>query len=98
MSDLNAHADFETPEPIGVTIKRLRRRRGMSQDTLARTLARASNNPSVNREIVARWERGRRVPGPYWRNWLGQVLGVPAHELELAAAAARFQRVVHELL
>lgn len=51
-----------------------------------------SNNYGVSRTEVARWERGKRVPGPYWRGWLSSVLGVPVDQLGAAARAARALR------
>lgn len=51
-----------------------------------------SNNYGVSRTEVARWERGKRVPGPYWRRWLSTVLGVPVDQLGAAARTTRALR------
>ncbi|MEJ2854088.1 MULTISPECIES: helix-turn-helix domain-containing protein [unclassified Saccharothrix] len=76
-------------EPISDILPKLRHGRGLSQYGLAARLTAASGNCSLTRDEVARWERGKRIPGPYWRRWLSRVLEVPAHELERAAAFTR---------
>ncbi|GAB1646281.1 helix-turn-helix domain-containing protein [Krasilnikovia sp. MM14-A1259] len=80
--------------PIGRLIRRYRLRRAMTQVALANALAAASGNRSVSRDQVSRWEGGGRVPGPYWRGWLGVVLGLSRHELDRAAAEARAVRLL----
>jgi putative transcriptional regulator len=82
----------EQPEPISEILPRLRRGRGLTQYGLAERLHAASGNLSVTREEVSRWERGKRIPGPYWRTWLGRVLDTPTQDLERAAAVARRAR------
>ncbi|QFZ20242.1 helix-turn-helix transcriptional regulator [Saccharothrix syringae] len=77
------------PEPISEVLPRLRRGHGLTQCELAARLLDASGNPSITREEVSRWERGKRIPGPYWRSWLCLVLDAPQHELERAAAFGR---------
>lgn len=54
-----------------------------------------SNNYGVGRTEVARWERGKRVPGPYWRGWLSAVLGLPVEQLGAAARTARALRAAN---
>ncbi|HWC84562.1 MAG TPA: helix-turn-helix transcriptional regulator [Pseudonocardiaceae bacterium] len=81
-------------EPIGQLVRRARHARGMSQYALAAALATMSGNDGVNREAVARWERGRRVPGPYWRHWLAVALNLPGTLLGAAARCSRPGRPV----
>jgi transcriptional regulator with XRE-family HTH domain len=76
-------------------IRQLRRDQGQSQYTLAHRLAEASGNDGMTREQVARWERGKRIPSPYWRHWLSVVLGAPVARLD---AAARYGRRLRALL
>ncbi|MEV0681440.1 helix-turn-helix transcriptional regulator [Actinosynnema sp. NPDC050436] len=83
------------PEPISEILPELRRVQGLTQCDLAERLHSASGNDSITREEVSRWERGKRIPGPYWRAWLGQVLDTPEHELERAAAFERRLRRQH---
>ncbi|UMP00755.1 helix-turn-helix transcriptional regulator [Amycolatopsis sp. EV170708-02-1] len=66
--------------------------KGWSQGDLVAKLHTRSGNDSVTREEISRWERGKRIPGPYWRQWLGDVLDTSSRELELAAAVARRRR------
>ncbi|MFD6073460.1 helix-turn-helix transcriptional regulator [Amycolatopsis lurida] len=66
--------------------------KGWSQCDLVAKLHTRSGNDSVTREEISRWERGKRIPGPYWRQRLSDVLGTPNRELELAAEVARRQR------
>ncbi|MFB9728999.1 helix-turn-helix transcriptional regulator [Haloechinothrix salitolerans] len=79
-------------EPIGTVVRRARQERGLSQHALAEALMSLSNNYGVSRTEVARWERGKRVPGPYWRGWLSSVLDIPVERLGAAARTARAQR------
>ncbi len=61
----------------------------MSQVILAQRLAETSGNQTLTRTEISRWERGKRIPGPYWRGWLSEVLDVPPERLETAATSAR---------
>jgi len=81
--------------PVWRMIRALRTDQRHSQYTLAHRLAEASGNDSVTREQVARWERGKRIPSPYWRRWLSVVLQVPTALLD---AAARYGRRLRLLL
>lgn len=81
-------------EQISTLIKRVRRCRGMTQAALADRLADVSGNASVTRDQVTRWERGGRVPSPYWRQWLAIALDVPCVQLDRAAKTARAVRLL----
>lgn len=83
-------------EPVWRAIRRLRHSNGYSQYTLARKLVEVSGNTGITREEVARWERGKRIPGPYWRDWLSSVLGVRRDVLDAAAEYARKVRRVRK--
>ncbi|MBB4966719.1 transcriptional regulator with XRE-family HTH domain [Saccharothrix violaceirubra] len=63
----------------------------MTQYDLAARL-RAVSGSGITREEVSRWERGKRIPGPYWRGWLGKVLDISEYKFERAAAIARALR------
>ncbi|MQA10724.1 MAG: helix-turn-helix domain-containing protein [Pseudonocardiaceae bacterium] len=79
-------------EPIGRLVRRTRKLRGLTQYELADALVDLSGKESLGRDDVARWERGKRVPGPYWRHWLGEALDLPFDELDAAARCARRRR------
>ncbi|WP_369784711.1 helix-turn-helix domain-containing protein [Saccharomonospora xinjiangensis] len=79
-------------EPIWDLMRRVRKLRGLTQYQLADRLAELSNNSSVSRDEVARWERGKRVPGPYWRQWLSVALDVPSEQLLEAVRCGRTRR------
>ena len=83
---------LRTQLSIGELIIHLRGQHGLTQYELADQLAGVSGNDAVTREEVSRWERGKRIPGPYWRSWLSEVLGCPAERWESAAVAARRSR------
>jgi transcriptional regulator with XRE-family HTH domain len=83
--------------PVGELIRELRHRRGLTQVALADRLAEASGNDGVNRRQVARWERGKRIPSRYWRNWIAVALETPAANLDRAAALAQFLRAAPEV-
>ncbi|KAA9164925.1 helix-turn-helix domain-containing protein [Amycolatopsis acidicola] len=75
--------------PIGLLIRSARRERGLTQYDLADALAAASGNASLGRDEVSRWERGKRVPGPYWQAWLGIVLDLAPELLRDSARLAK---------
>lgn len=77
------------PRPIGQIIRAARHKLGMSQYALADELATISGKPTMGRDRVARWERGRQVPRTEWRQWLSAVLKVPREELDAGAVTAR---------
>jgi transcriptional regulator with XRE-family HTH domain len=81
-------------EPIGDLIRQARIRSDLTQAALARRLATVSGNASVTRDQVTRWERGGRVPSPYWRQWMAVVLDIPAGQLDRAARCARAVRLL----
>jgi transcriptional regulator with XRE-family HTH domain len=74
---------------IGRLIRSARHARGWTQQQLAVALAAASGNDSIGRAEVARWERGKRIPGVYWQGWISAVLEVPPNDLHAAAQRAR---------
>jgi putative transcriptional regulator len=82
----------EPPGSLCSMLRELRSRRGLSQYDLAGQLIDASGNSSITREDIPRWERGKRIPGPYWRKWLCAVLDLPRQDVDLAAAVARRTR------
>lgn len=84
---------MESQEPAGDLIRRTRSRLGYSQYAVAAELVRVSGNTSLTREDVSRWERGKRIPGPYWRQWISRVLDLRRAELDAAAHMARTVRV-----
>jgi transcriptional regulator with XRE-family HTH domain len=69
-----------------------RRALGRSQQRVAEQLCAVSGAATVSRHEVSRWERGLRLPTPYWRAAIGRVLGVPLPVLDAAAARARRER------
>jgi len=71
--------------PIGGLIRAARHQRGLTQYQLADKLVLLSGNESLGRDEVSRWERGKRVPGPYWQRYLSWALDVPPAELRAAA-------------
>lgn len=79
-------------EPIGALIERARRQGGLSQYALADLLVALSGNESVSRGEVKRWESGKRIPRPYWRNWLSIAFGLPPDQIKAAARLARQRR------
>lgn len=87
--DSREHQDVP---PITALIPRARRRQGLTQRELADLLCEISQNDSVTREEVSRWERGKRIPGPYWRAWISAALDVPHAEVDRAAVLARESR------
>ena len=77
---------------LSMLIRRARKARGLSQYGLAEALASLSGNDAIDRQQVARWERGKRIPGPYWRKWISMALGVPVTKIERAAKRSRDRR------
>ncbi|MFJ8913065.1 multiprotein-bridging factor 1 family protein [Amycolatopsis sp. NPDC102389] len=87
-----ANSECGEMTPLCELLTEQRISKGWSQCDLVTRLHTLSGNDSVTREEVSRWERGKRIPGPYWRQWLGDVLDTSSRELELAAAVARRRR------
>lgn len=79
---------MDAVEPAGRLLRRLRHAAGDSQYTLASRLVAMSGNSGLTREQIARWERGKRIPGPYWRYWLSRAFDVPQMVLDGAASYA----------
>lgn len=67
---------------IDALIRDLRSARGWSQGRLADALCDVSRCATVTRADVSRWERGKRLPGPFWLRHLAAVLEVPLAVLE----------------
>ncbi|WP_329431264.1 helix-turn-helix domain-containing protein (plasmid) [Streptosporangium sp. NBC_01495] len=89
------HSGAAWPTTIGPLITRLRQGQGWSQDTLAAHLRKQSRNSAASQHQVSRWESGRRIPGPFWRQQLAAVFDVSVavfSEAATAAVAARRQR------
>jgi transcriptional regulator with XRE-family HTH domain len=72
----------EAAQAIGEVICELRSALGWSQGRLAAELGRISAHPTVTREMVSRWEHGKREPGPFWLRHIAVALQVPQWELE----------------
>jgi transcriptional regulator with XRE-family HTH domain len=89
--------DKAVGEPIGDLIRHLRQRQGLTQGGLAGKLVDISGNDGMNRRQVARWERGKRIPSRYWRNWIGVALDISVMRLDRAAAVAQFIRAVPDV-
>ncbi|WP_352244159.1 helix-turn-helix transcriptional regulator [Lentzea sp. NBRC 105346] len=85
-------------ESISMLIPQARRERGLTQEELARRLSEISRNDSITREDISRWERGKRIPGPYWRSWISKALEMPCDDVERAATVARTNRREHRQL
>ena len=67
---------------VGEVIREIRCALGWSQGRLAAELGRVSARPTVTREMVSRWEHGKRKPGPFWLRHIAAALQVPKWELE----------------
>lgn len=74
---------------VGQTIRELRTALGWSQARLAAELHQAADRDTVTREMISRWEHGRRCPGPYWLRHLATVLQVPIEVLERSGVDRR---------
>ncbi|HJQ45625.1 MAG TPA: helix-turn-helix transcriptional regulator [Amycolatopsis sp.] len=79
--------------PIGWLIRSIRRERGLTQCELAGALVAVSGNLGLGRDEVSRWERGKRVPGPYWQGWLSSVLEIAPERLRASARLAKELRI-----
>jgi transcriptional regulator with XRE-family HTH domain len=74
---------------LGALIRELRESLGWSQSRLASAVCAVAHHETVTREIVSRWETGKRVPGPWWLRHLATVLQVPFEILERAGVDRR---------
>ncbi|MFC6868013.1 transcriptional regulator [Haloechinothrix salitolerans] len=64
----------------------------LSKAALARQLQARAGTTAVTGKIISRWERGIRVPGPYWRSHLAPELGITRERLDHAARMTRRNR------
>lgn len=87
-------SDHGHVEPLGDLIRARRRQLGLSQSDIAEAVG-ALDRPTVTRQEVARWERGKRIPRGRSRKALAQALGLPSRQLDLAAAVERARRAGH---
>jgi transcriptional regulator with XRE-family HTH domain len=74
---------------VGAIVRDLRVGLGWSQSRLAQELATVSGRDSVTREVVSRWEHGRRRPAGYWLRHLATALQIPFTVLEHAERMER---------
>src|SRR6266699_4450077 len=65
-------------------LRRQRELRGWSHERVAEELHAKFSGVAVTGKEVARWERGKRIPGPYYREKLIALYGVTAEELGFA--------------
>ncbi len=85
-------AEHMAGETVGPLIRRARNTEAYTQRGLAEALNTAAGSDTLTWNDVARWERGKRIPGHYWRHWLSTVLQIPQREMDKAAALAKQQR------
>lgn len=81
-------------EHLGPMIRRLRASAGLSQDELAERveLLGGRGAGSVGRGDISRWERERRLAGPFWIRPLAAALNVPVEQLQAARGSSRAAR------
>ncbi len=88
-SRLSSQGAQDRAEALSALIRDLRLTVGWSQGRLADELCNVSGHATVTRELVSRWEHGRRNPGPFWLRHLSTVLQVPLATLEEAGRMER---------
>jgi transcriptional regulator with XRE-family HTH domain len=69
-------------------LRRARVLRGWSQQRVADQVNQLPGNARADRELVYRWEAGKRTPGPFYRERLCQVFGMSAEQLGLVELPA----------
>jgi transcriptional regulator with XRE-family HTH domain len=77
------------PLSVGAIVRDLRLALGWSQSRLAAELGAVSGRDSVTRELVSRWEHGKRRPGPFWLPHIAAALQTPVTALEQAERMER---------
>ncbi len=83
-------------QDIGGLIKCARVASKLSMAALARRLQIRAGTTAVTGNVISCWERGIRIPGPYWRVHLAQELGIARERLDHAAVIARRNRPVRQ--
>src|SRR6266702_825302 len=68
-------------------LRRQRELRGWSHERVAEELHTRFPGVAVTGKEVARWERGKRIPGPYYREKLCALYGVTAEALGFAVTS-----------
>lgn len=69
---------------VGDMLARLRIERGWSQTCFAEQLNTIADSSTLDRNLISRWERGLRAPGPYWQPHIAKLLDIDPAELRAA--------------
>ena len=80
-NDTQDAEDAEEVREPNLLLRRQREMRGWSQKRVALELQQMDSTAAVTEKDVARWERGKRRPGPYYREKLCLLFGVSVYEL-----------------
>ena len=71
-------------EVVGDMLARLRIERGWSQSCFAEQLNAIAGASTLDRNLISRWERGLRAPGPYWQPHIARLLEIDPAALRAA--------------
>jgi transcriptional regulator with XRE-family HTH domain len=74
---------MEEPRPPNQRLRCARLQRGWSQQRVADLLNQLPGATRADRELVYRWEAGKRTPSPFYRERLCQVFNMSAEQLGL---------------
>jgi transcriptional regulator with XRE-family HTH domain len=82
---MNASGEDPPPREANALLRRARELRGWSRERLVSELQQRFPGVAVTPKDVARWERGKRRPGPYYREKLCAIFEMTADQLGLIA-------------
>jgi len=84
---------------VAPLLTQLRQQSGRTRKEIATVIATA-----MGRDVegvlgnVKRWELGKRIPEPFWRNAIAAAYGIPRREVDKAASAARAERTFGKIM
>lgn len=85
------------PEGIAPLLRYLRMQSGRTQKQIAAAISETMGETCED-ENVKRWECGRRIPTPHFRDAIAEVYGVPRREVDKAVEASKRERRLSELM
>lgn len=79
------------PDGIGPLLRHLREQSGRTRKQLAEAVE-AAKGAACDEDNIKRWETGKRIPTPYWREAIATVYGIPVKEINKAVEASKRER------
>lgn len=85
---------------IAPLLTELRQQTGRTRKQIATTIAATMGRDDVESILgnIKRWEIGKRIPEPFWRDAIASAYGIPRREVDKAANASRADRNLSKIM